>query len=412
MSNSNSDTPNTPAKDPDGITLDEAISELEATLRENARLLKECQTMQQALKEAEQRKDDFLGHLAHDLRNRLAPLVNGLRILRMQPDGEQAEKTRNTMDVQLKLLAGMIDDLQGVSVVSDSRAELRKEHISLQAVVKAATDASALYIKAGGHTLTQDIPEAVIWLFADFARLVEVVSNLLTNAAIYTAKGGKISVSVRHEGESGCVTVTDTGVGLAPETLKKLGTLFADTAPSEHPRGGLGEGLVLVKNLVQMHGGTVHVESRGLGNGSSFTVKLPAVESLASQFQPQSAAPHKVLIVDDNVDAAQSAGWLMEKLGYAIELAHDGNSALEKALELRPEIILLDIGLPGRNGYEVCRELRKQPDFKRTLIIAQTGWGQKRDKDMAQLAGFDHHLTKPLSLDAIAYVIGKGLPYR
>ncbi len=398
-------------KDVDRLTLEEAVSELEATLRENARLLKEVQAHADALREAEQRKDDFLANLAHDLRNRLAPLVTGLRIQRMQPDGEQAEKTRNTMDVQLKLLAAIVDDLEGVAVVSDSRAELRKEHISLQAVVKAAVDASALYVKAGGHTLTQDIPDAAIWLFADYARLVEVVTNLLSNAAIYTAKGGRISLSIRHEGDSGYVTVSDNGVGLAPDVFEKLSTLFAETAHSEHPRGGLGEGLVLVKNLVQMHGGTVSVESAGLGHGSTFTVVLPAVESLAPQLQAGAAA-QKVLIVDDNVDAAQTAGWLMEKLGYAIELAHDGNSALEKALELRPEIILLDIGLPGRNGYEVCRELRKHPDFKRTLIIAQTGWGQKRDKDMAQLAGFDHHLTKPLSLESIAYVIGKGLPYR
>ncbi len=412
MSTSKSDKGKPSGKDPGGFTLDEAISELEATLRENARLLQECQVHAEAMKEAEQRKDDVLANLAHDLRNCLAPLVTGLRILRMQPDGEQAEKTRNTMDVQLKLLTGIIDDMQGVAVVTDSRAELRKEHISLQAVVKGALDASALYIKAGGHALTHDFPDAAIWLFGDSARLTEVITNLLTNAAIYTAKGGTISVVIRHEGESGIVTVTDTGVGLAPPALKKLAAMFAETGPSEHPRGGLGEGLVLVKNLVQMHGGTVSVASEGLGTGTTFTVKLPSVESLASQFQPQSADPHKVLIVDDNVDAAQSAGWLMEKLGYSIELAHDGVSALDKALALRPEIILLDIGLPGRNGYEVCRELRKHPDFKHTLIIAQTGWGQKRDKDMAQLAGFDHHLTKPLSLESIAYVIGKGLPYR
>lgn len=412
MSTPKSDKAGPSGTNPEGITLDEAISELEATLRENERLLKECSAHEQALKEAEQHKDDFLANLAHDLRNRLAPLVTGLRILRMQPDGEQAEKTRNTMDVQLKLLTGIIDDMQGVAVVNDSRAELRKEHISLQAVVKSAMDASALYVKAGGHRLTHDIPESAIWLFGDAARLTEVVTNLLTNAAIYTAKGGTISVSIRHEGDSGIVTVTDNGVGLASPPLNKLKAMFAETAPSEHPRGGLGEGLVLVKNLVQMHSGAVSVESAGPGAGSTFTVRLPSVESLATQFQPQSADPHKVLIVDDNVDAAQTAGWLMEKLGYAIELAHDGNTALDKALALRPEIILLDIGLPGRNGYEVCRELRKHPDFKHTLIIAQTGWGQKRDKDMAQLAGFDHHLTKPLSLESIAYVIGKGLPYR
>jgi signal transduction histidine kinase/ActR/RegA family two-component response regulator len=412
VSKSKPDKPGQHPTDAERLTLDEAVSELEATLRENQRLLQEVQAQAEALKEAEQRKDDFLANLAHDLRNRLAPLVTGLRILRMQPEGEQAEKTRNTMDLQLKLLTGIVDDLQGVAVVSDSRAELRKEHISLQAVVKAAMEASALYIKAGGHALTHDIPDGEIWLFGDSARLAEVVTNLLTNAAIYTAKGGTILLSIRHEGESGIVTVTDNGVGLAPPVLTKLKSMFAETGPSEHPRGGLGEGLVLVKNLVQMHGGTVSVESAGPGMGSTFTVELPAVESLATQFQPQSADPHKVLIVDDNVDAAQTAGWLMEKLGYSIELAHDGNTALDKALELRPEIILLDIGLPGRNGYEVCRELRKHPDFKRTLIIAQTGWGQKRDKDMAQLAGFDHHLTKPLSLESIAYVIGKGLPYR
>ncbi|MES2604249.1 MAG: ATP-binding protein [Pseudomonadota bacterium] len=432
---------------PKGHDREEAVSELEATLQENARLLKDTQSRWVAVKEEEHRKDELLAARVHELRNGLAPLVSGMQILRMKPDGEQAAKIQFMMDERLKRLVFLVNNLmegvdaedghhddsaQGVAKQSstkqssnktngtkqEDKAAVRKENISLQSILNSAMTASASYIKAGEHVLALDIPDADIWLMADFNRLTQAVSNLLINAAIYTAKGGRIKVSMRQEGDFAHVEVADNGSGIATAMLSKMTELFTRTDFAPEQDNGVGAGLALVNSLVRMQGGSVRVESPGKGKGSTFTLSFPVTAQsvvLATTSTPERVVPvqnFKVLIVDDNIESAQTIGWMIEKLGHSIELAHDGISALEKALEMHPEIILLDIGLPGKNGYEVCRELRKQAAFKDTLIIAQTGWGQKRDKDMAQLAGFDHHLTKPLSLESLAEVIARGLPYQ
>jgi len=365
-----------------------------------------------ALKEADQRKDEFLATLAHELRNPLAPIRNGLEILRRSPAEEVAGEVREMMDRQLTHLVRLIDDLLDVSRVSQGKVDLRKEPITLQAALEAAIEASRPLIEAGKHTLTLDIPAAPLWLDADLTRLSQVVSNLLNNAAKYTPAGGNIRLSVRAQNEEAVITVTDNGVGIPADMLPKVFELFTQVDRHlERSQGGLGIGLALVKRLVSMHGGTIEAESGGLGKGSSFTVRLPlSRHKIQPQAQAETAAetPHKslhILVVDDNIESAKTTGWMLEMIGYEPVLAHDGQEALKIARELHPEIILLDIGLPGMNGYDICRELRKDPAFKNTMLIAQTGWGQAKDRQLAQEAGFNHHLIKPVKLEELSALL-------
>lgn len=374
----------------------------------------------QALREADRRKDEFLATLAHELRNPLAPLRHGLDVLRRNPTGKAAEGIRDMMDRQMVHLVRLIDDLLDVSRVSQGKIGLRKERIAVDMIIRSAIEASRPLIDASGHRLTVDVPAEPLWLDADPTRMAQVVANLLNNAAKYTPAGGQIGIAVRASGGSAVIDVSDNGIGI-PETLQSgVFQLFAQVdSHLEHAQGGLGIGLALVRQLVILHGGTVEVTSAGNGKGSLFTVRLPlaaapaevaaparAVAAEPEADQPQNiamASPRslKVLIVDDNVIVADALGWMLEEIGHQYEAIHDGREALEVATRFEPDVILLDIGLPGMDGYEVCRAFRREDRFKATTIIAQTGWGQDKDKAKAFEAGFTHHLTKPVLIDEL-----------
>jgi signal transduction histidine kinase len=377
----------------------------------------ELQAQAEALKDADRRKDEFLATLAHELRNPLAPLRQGLDILRRSPDGEGAGDIRDMMDRQLVHLVRLIDDLLDVSRVSQGKIELRKEKIEAADVVRAAVESSRPLIDAARHSLTIDVPALPIWLDADLTRLAQVLGNLLNNAAKYTPDGGRIGLTVQATGDTVVIAVSDNGIGIPAEMQSKVFQLFAQVDNHlDRARGGLGIGLALVKQLVTLHGGTVEVESAGAGQGSRFTIRMPQASAPASRPgaeppQPSPARSLKILVVDDNVEVAEIAGLMLEEIGHTYRIIHDGRRALEAAKDFRPDAILLDIGLPGMDGYAVCRTLRQDDAFKRTPIIAQTGWGQDRDKMQSSEAGFDHHLVKPVTLSDLERLLANIVPH-
>lgn len=363
----------------------------------------------EALMEANLRKDEFLATLAHELRNPLAPIRNGLYILRSQPVGDTADKVRDMMDRQLSHMVRLIDDLLDVSRISKGKIELRREKVNLSDAIQTALEIAKPHIDEQNHSLTLNLNVNDIWLNGDLTRLGQIIGNILNNAARYTPAGGHIVLSGHQDGDNAVITVTDNGVGIPPEMQSQIFGLFTQVDRKvEKAQGGLGIGLALSKSLIEMHGGEIRVASEGQNKGSTFTICIPVTTPPEEITQINEvkldaiSGDRHILIVDDNVASAQTTGWMLEELGYTYELAHSGPEALLLAQQMKPDAIMLDIGLPGMNGYDVCRELRKDPLFKDTVIIAQTGWGQKKDKDMAEEAGFDCHLTKPLSLDDIA----------
>jgi signal transduction histidine kinase len=371
-----------------------------------------------ALKDADRRKDEFLAILSHELRNPLAPLRHGLDLLRRSPEGKAAADIREMMDRQLVHLVRLIDDLLDVSRVSQGKIELRKERIQVADAVRAAVEASEPLIAAAGHELTIDMPSLPLWVDADLTRLSQVVCNILNNAAKYTPTGGRIKLSAAAAANAAVITVSDNGVGIAPEIQSKVFQLFVQVDHrSDRAQGGLGIGLALVKQLVAMHGGTVAAQSAGAGKGSTFRVSIPLAAEPEPQAQladvkqePTPARPLRVLVVDDNLEVAQTIGWMLEAMGHDHHIVHDGRQALREAKEFRPDVVLLDIGLPGMDGYEVCRAFRQDEMFKNIPIVAQTGWGQERDKARASEAGFNHHLVKPVRLDELERLLSKERP--
>ncbi|MCS3744148.1 response regulator [Rhizobium sp. BK661] len=369
-----------------------------------------------ALKEADQRKDIFLATLAHELRNPLAPLRHGLDILNRKPDSAEAEKIRSTMDRQLSHLVRLIDDLLDVSRVSQGKIELRREPIKVQDIVNLAVEGSRPAIDAAGHRFVADLPSEALWVDGDPARLSQVVGNLLNNAAKYTPAGGRIEITAYRETTEVVIVVSDNGIGIPEHMRSNVFLLF--TQVEDHltrSQGGLGIGLSLSKQLVTLHGGRIEAKAGPTGTGTSFVIRLPLVsapaettpEARPSVDETVSEQTGKVLIVDDNVDVAQVVGWMVEEIGYEYHLVHDGREALQAARSFQPDIVLLDIGLPHMDGYEVCRAFRADGEFKDIPIIAQTGWGQSKDKDLASAAGFNHHLTKPVDLDELGSVLGQ-----
>jgi signal transduction histidine kinase len=359
------------------------------------------------LKESDKRKDEFLATLAHELRNPLAPIRSGLEVLRATPTGAKAEQIRDMMERQLSHLVRLIDDLLDVSRVSQGKIELRKERVELRTVVDVACEASSPLVAAGRHALTIESDAAPIWLEADPTRLSQVISNLLNNAAKYTPAGGRIWLRAYSDARAAVVSVSDNGVGISPEMLPRIFELFTQVETSlPQARGGLGIGLALVQRLVAMHGGAIEAASDGEGKGSTFTVRLPIAPELAVGPSPSPAPPApasdrglRVLVVDDNFDVAQTVGWMVETIGHDYRLVHEATQAVEAAREFRPDAVLLDIGMPGMDGYAVCKAFRADSLTKDAMIIAQTGWGQDRDRIMSAQAGFDHHLVKPVSLE-------------
>jgi signal transduction histidine kinase len=365
-----------------------------------------------ALKEADQRKDEFIATLAHELRNPLAPIRNGLQILRMSPADDVAENVRAMMDRQLNHLVRLIDDLLDISRVSQGKIELCKENIKLQDAIHAAIEACQPLIEERQHRLTIDLPPSSVFIYGDLTRIAQMVSNILNNAAKYTPQNGDIHLSVEVKDEIASISVKDNGLGIPQEMLQRIFDIFTQVDHNlEYSQGGLGIGLSLVKRLAELHNGSIEASSEGKNKGSIFTIHLPvvAVDEVATpevqSFIETPNASLQVLVVDDNIASAKTTGWMLEMIGCETRLAHDGSTALETARSMHPEVIVLDIGLPGMNGYDVCRELRKDPNFKETVMIAQTGWGQQRDRDEASAAGFDHHLIKPIDFEKFSALL-------
>jgi len=390
------------------LTLAEDLANRAAVAIENARLYAE-------LKDADRRKDEFLATLAHELRNPLAPIRNSLQILKMPvADRELIDHSRQIMERQLAHLVRLVDDLLDVSRVMRGKIVLRKQRSDLTGIVAHALETTQPTIDAEGHELELSLPSAPLEVEADAMRLAQVVSNLLTNAAKYTPRGGRIWLSAERADSHAVLRVRDNGIGIAPEMLDRIFELFVQVDNSvARAQGGLGIGLTLVRSLLEMHGGQVAVHSAGLGQGSEFTVRLPlAAEPLSKPRAPRTGAPEpqtttpprRVLIVDDNVDAATSLATLLRLGGHQAAAAHDGARALIAAREQSSEIIFLDIGMPGMDGYEVARQMRREPTLAGSLLVALTGWGQQEDRRRSAEAGFDLHLVKPIDMAALGAV--------
>ncbi|MGQ0766090.1 MAG: hybrid sensor histidine kinase/response regulator [Gemmatimonadota bacterium] len=361
---------------------------------------------EQALREANERKDEFLALLAHELRNPLAPVRNAVQLLHLRgPAVPELEWARGVIDRQMQQMTRLIDDLLDVSRISKGKIELRRERADLATIIHGAVESSRPLIDQYGHDLTLTLPAPPVYLDADLTRLAQVFSNLLNNAAKYTDTGGRISLVAERQGSEVTITVTDTGIGIAPEMLSRVFEMFtqADLSVGKS-RGGLGVGLTLVKRLVEMHGGRVEARSKGLGLGSQFVVFLPVAQELAQQppapggelpGRPQRAS-QRVLVVDDNRDSADSLSMLLSTMGNEVQTGYDGLDAVRLAGEFRPDIALLDIGLPGMSGYEAARAIRGEPWGRNMVLVAVTGWGQESDQRRSKEAGFDHHLVKPV----------------
>ncbi len=383
--------------------------ELRRERQEVARLLEETRRTAEALRDADRRKDEFLATLAHELRNPLAPLANGLQVLKYAGLAESPARARAMMERQLGHLIRLVDDLLDISRVTSDKIRLRLEDTDLRAAVEAAIETSRPLVETGGHVLTARLPAEPVWIHADPTRVTQVISNLLTNAAKYTPDGGRIDVSVAVEGDQAMTRVTDTGIGIPADMLPKVFDLFTQVGKHlERSQGGLGIGLSLVKRLVEMHGGTVTAESNGPGRGSTFTVRLPAAVAPAAVGTPTAApAPtgpqgKRVLVVDDNADAAESLATLLGLIGHETRVAYSGPDALRRVPAFRPQVVFLDIGLPGMSGYEVVRALRADPACAGAVFVALTGWGSDEDRRRSREAGFDHHLTKPVEPKQLA----------
>jgi PAS domain S-box-containing protein len=373
-----------------------------------ARDITEKKRAEAALREADRRKDEFLALLAHELRNPLAPLRNGLQVLRLAGrDADTVAQVREMMDRQLEHMVRLIDDLLDIARISQNKIELRRTHVPIAAVIDSAVETARPSIEAEGHELSISLPDEPLFVDADLTRLGQVFSNLLTNSAKYTPPRGRIWVTAERAGKDLVVTVRDTGIGIPAHALPRIFDMFAQVDRSiERSTGGLGIGLALVKGLVEMHGGTVTAVSDGPGMGSTFTVRLPALGAVAKPASARSrslmhsaaTSGRRILVVDDNRDSAISLAKVLKLLGNDVHTAHDGIQAFESASALRPEVILMDVGMPGQNGYAATRQIRQQPWGRRTIIIALTGWGQEGDRIQSREAGCDGHLVEPVNL--------------
>jgi PAS domain S-box-containing protein len=394
------------------LTVAQDLADRAAIAIENAQLYRE-------LREADRRKDEFLAMLAHELRNPLAPIRNSLQILKMpRVDAATAQQTREMMERQVHHLVRLVDDLLDVSRVMRGKIELRTETVELATVVARAVETAQPLIEAQGHELSVNLPDESLLMNADPVRLAQVIGNLLTNAAKYTEANGRIRLTANREGTDVRLRIRDNGIGIAPDMLPHIFELFiqADHAATRS-QGGLGIGLTLVKNLVEMHKGTVEARSDGLGKGCEFVIRLPLMaqedrepiekESGKQQQEPARSSGHRLLVVDDNNDAAVSLAMLLRLQGHEVRVANDGPSALELATSYRPGLVFLDIGMPGMDGYEVARRMRRTPGLENIVLAALTGWGQQEDRRRTAEAGFDHHLVKPTEPKALESLLAE-----
>jgi PAS domain S-box-containing protein len=368
-----------------------------------------------ALREADRHKDVFLATLAHELRNPMVPLRNGLQLLRLTTDPEAREQARAMMERQLGQMVRLVDDLLDISRISRNKLELRKARIELWAVVQSAVETARPQIEASGHTLTVTLPPSPVYLDADLTRLAQVFWNLLNNSAKYTEPGGRITLTATLQGTEAVVTVEDTGIGIPAEALPRLFEMFSQVDRNlDRAQGGMGIGLALVKGLTESHGGTVKCFSAGAGKGSSFVVRLPVTHGVPVREEPSegdgaACGPRRrILVVDDNRDGASSLAMLLTVMGHETRIAHDGLEGVELAEAYRPDLIVLDIGLPKLNGLDACRRIRERPWAKNVVIAAATGWGQDEDRRRSEEAGFDHHLVKPVDAAVLGALLTKG----
>lgn len=373
--------------------------------------------LEQALKDANRRKDEFIATLAHELRNPLAPIQAGLELMRISPSfPPPLVRTRDIMHRQLAHLVRLIDDLLDVSRISTGRLELQRRVLPVRAIVESALEASRVLVESSGHALEVTLPAEPLAVDGDPVRLAQVLGILLNNSAKYTPIGGRVVVVVARDEDAVRIDVADTGIGIDPAMLPDVFDLFSHTPEVRHQRhmghGGIGIGLAIARRLVDMHGGTLSVQSAGVGHGSTFTIRLPLARTLdagPASVPPASARDGaaqatslRILILDDNVDAAQTLGALLGSAGHAVTLAHTGQQAIDLARHGNFELAFLDIGLPDMTGYDVARALRAQPGEKNLRLVALSGWGAAADRIKSREAGVDHHLTKPVTLQALA----------
>jgi signal transduction histidine kinase len=396
------------------ITVAEALASRAAIALDNARLYKDVE-------QADRQKNEFLSMLAHELRNPLAPIRNAVTFLRLTGDSDpDVEWARDLIDRQVGHMVRLVDDLLDVSRITRGKIRLELQCLDLVTVISSAVETSRPLIEAAGHHFSISLPEEPLWIHADLARLSQVLSNLLNNAAKYTPERGRISLVARREENEAVVHVCDNGMGIPGEMLAKVFDLFTQVDRSlDRSQGGLGIGLTLVQRLVEMHGGRVEVASEGAGAGSTFTVRLPmavspptAVPLVDPEPAGASASQLRVLVVDDNVGAAESLGRLLRLEGHQIRIAYDGITALEIANKFEPDVVVLDLGLPGIDGLEVARRLRSNPSTSRMLLLALTGYGQAEDHRRSAEAGFDHHFNKPLDYSALSRLLAAAFPQR
>ena len=368
----------------------------------------------EALKESDRRKDEFLAMLSHELRSPLAPIANAVQLLGLQRGSESPiqQQARGIIERQMGQLQHLVDDLLEVSRITTGRVQLRREPVALSNIVEGAVETVRPLIVQRRHELTVSLPPEPIWLHADAARLEQVVVNLLANAAKYTEEGGHIWLTVLQEGDECVLCVRDTGVGISPALLPCIFDLFTQAERSlDRSQGGLGIGLALVQQLTKLHGGKVEASSV-LGQGSEFVVRLPLAPTDTPQPQPPvtetsqpTTRPLRVLVVDDNVDTVLGFSMLLKASGHDVRPAHDGPTAVQAAIDYLPDVVLLDIGLPGLNGYEVAKRIRQQPVLKNVVLVALTGYGQDSDRQTSLQAGFNHHLVKPARLAEMMQIL-------
>jgi signal transduction histidine kinase/ActR/RegA family two-component response regulator len=367
------------------------------------------------LRQASRAKDEFLATLAHELRNPLAPIRNAMRILESQ--GELPSESYRALEVinrQMQQMTRLIEDLLDVSRITRNKVEMRKERVELIQVIQIAVETSRPLLTEAGHELTITAPAQPIYLQADQTRLAQAISNLLNNSAKYTEPGGQVWLTVERQGSDAVVTVRDNGIGIPADMLPRIFDMFAQVDHSpDRVQGGLGIGLTLVKRLVELHGGSIRAESEGLGLGSRFVVRLPIVPEPALETLPTDrneertavASSLRVLVVDDNKDSAVTLSMFLRIMGNDIRSAFDGEEALQVAREFRPQVVVLDIGLPKLSGYEVARKIREEPWGRDMVLIAVTGWGQEEDKQRSKEAGFDRHMVKPVDPAALTELL-------
>jgi PAS domain S-box-containing protein len=401
-------------KDEQGKTT--AYSTVSREITERKRLEANLRQVASDLSEANRRQFQFLATLAHELRNPLAPILTGLELIRKSVEHPLViEEARGMMERQTRHMVRLIDDLLDLSRITQGKLNLRRSRVELGPIVRDAVESIQPFIDNARHRLDVRMPAQPLFLNADPNRLAQVIANVLSNAAKYTPNGGRIALAVEAEGPEAVIRVKDNGIGIPRDMQHRVFEMFVQIErPNESGYTGLGIGLTLVRQIVQMHGGSIEVASEGENRGTEFTVRMPLLFEPAPFEEPTprtenatEAPARRILVVDDNRDAAETMSLILQLLGNDVRLAYDGLEAVLKAEQFRPAVVLMDIGMPRLNGYEAARRIREQPWGNGMTLVALTGWGQEEDKEKTRAAGFDHHLTKPAEPDVIRELLAK-----